>query len=74
MTNDVTHYKQNGPKVVPKFHVQFFGPKPLHAWIPNSSIRPYMDPDEVAAWKERDMKMVSSMIRWTMFRNDIINQ
>jgi hypothetical protein len=55
MTNDVSKLAQNGPKVATWFHVQFFGPKPLHAWIPNNSIRPYTDPDDVAAWKEKDL-------------------
>ena len=56
-----SRYINSGSRTVKQYHVQFFGPKPLHAWIHENSVRPFLDRDEVAGWKERDVAIFKKM-------------
>ena len=60
-SDEHSRYTNSGSRTIKQYHVQFFGPKPLHAWIHENSVRPFTDRNEVAGWKERDVAVFKKM-------------
>ena len=60
-SDEHSRYANSGSRTIKQYHVQFFGPKPLHAWIHENSVRPFTHRDEVAGWKERDVAVFKKM-------------